>query len=85
MVVKNVTQLQPAFREEELWTVNFYRLDLMLLPQVAAPVIPKTEIDLHGKTVDEAIRFVEEFLKESYNTNLRNVRIIHGKGIGVLR
>ena len=30
-------------------------------------------------------RLLEEFLKESYNANLRNVRIIHGKGIGVLR
>ena len=53
--------------------------------EIPTPVIPKTEIDLHGKTVDEAIPLVEEFLKESYNANLRNVRIIHGKGIGVLR
>lgn len=40
---------------------------------------------MHGKTADESIPLVEEFLKESYNANLRNVRIIHCKGIGVLR
>ena len=43
------------------------------------------EIDLHGNTVDEAIPIVENFLKESYRENVRRVRIIHGKGIFVLR
>lgn len=43
------------------------------------------EIDLHGKTVEEAIPIVEAFLKESYRDNVRRVRIIHGKGIFVLQ
>lgn len=48
-------------------------------------IVPKTEIDLHEKKVHEAIPLVEEFLKESYDAALLRVRIIHGKGIGVLR
>jgi len=43
------------------------------------------ELDLHGKTVNEAISLVEESLKESYNSHERRVWIIHGKGTGVLR
>jgi len=49
------------------------------------PIIPRNEIDLHEKKVNEAIPLVEEFLKESYDSCLLRVRIIHGKGIGVLR
>lgn len=49
------------------------------------PVVRKTEIDLHGMTVSEAIPIVEEFLKDSYNSHERRVWIIHGKGTGVLR
>ena len=49
------------------------------------PIIPKKEIDLHEKKVNEAIPLVEEFLKESYDACVLRVRIIHGKGIGVLR
>lgn len=43
------------------------------------------EIDLHGKTVEEATPIVESFLHESYRDNVRQVRIIHGKGIFVLQ
>lgn len=50
------------------------------------PPIALREIDLHtNHTVEEAIPMLGEFLKESYRDNVRLVRIIHGKGIGVLR
>ncbi|MFC1914882.1 Smr/MutS family protein [Chloroflexota bacterium] len=49
-----------------------------------SPVVLR-EIDLHGKTVDEAIPIVESFLRECYRDNVRRVRIIHGKGIFVLQ
>jgi DNA-nicking Smr family endonuclease len=44
------------------------------------------EIDLHEyTTVEEAIASVEKFLNDSLRDNVRRVRIIHGKGEGVLR
>ena len=44
------------------------------------------EINLHeNHRIEEAIPLVEGFLKECYRDNVRRVRIIHGKGIGVLR
>jgi len=53
--------------------------------RMPAPIVRKTEIDLHGKTVSEAISLVNEFLKDSYNAHERQVLIIHGKGTGTLR
>ena len=53
--------------------------------EIPAPIIPKEEIDLHEKKVHEAIPLVEKYLQESYDACLLRVRIIHGKGIGVLR
>lgn len=53
--------------------------------ELPIPVVRKTEIDLHGKIVDEAIPLVEKFLEESYNAHERRIWIIHGKGTGVLR
>ena len=44
------------------------------------------EINLHeNHKVEEAIPLVKDFLNECYRDNVRRVRIIHGKGIGVLR
>ena len=45
----------------------------------------KTELDLHGMRVDEAILVVESFINDSYKARERVVWIIHGKGTGVLR
>ena len=38
-------------------------------------------LDLHGRTSEEAERLVEEFLKESYKQRLVKVRIVHGRGL----
>jgi DNA mismatch repair protein MutS2 len=43
------------------------------------------ELDLHRMTVDEALPKVADFLNETYCAGLHYVRIVHGKGSGVLR
>ena len=43
------------------------------------------ELDLHRMTVDEAIPKIDEFLNYTYRSGLYRVRIIHGKGSGVLK
>ncbi|MFC1901356.1 Smr/MutS family protein [Chloroflexota bacterium] len=53
--------------------------------EIPEPIIPKVEIDLHEKYVQEAIPMLEKYLQDSYDVCLEHVRIIHGKGIGVLR
>jgi DNA-nicking Smr family endonuclease len=44
-----------------------------------------TELDLHRLTVEEAIPKIDEFLHYTYTAGLHYVRIVHGKGSGVLR
>ena len=41
---------------------------------------PDDEIDLHGKTRDEAIKIVKKFVIDCYQKNLRSALIITGKG-----
>ena len=43
------------------------------------------ELDIRGMAVDEALPVLDNFLDAAYMGNLPNVRIIHGKGTGVLR
>lgn len=45
----------------------------------------RTELDLRGATLDEAIMEVDRFLDEAFLSNLGQVYIIHGKGTGALR
>ena len=43
------------------------------------------EINLLGKTVDEAISALDKYLDDAYLSHLPSVRIVHGKGTGALR
>ena len=43
------------------------------------------EINLLGKTVDEAIAELDKYLDDAYLAHIPSVRIVHGKGTGALR
>ena len=45
----------------------------------------KTEIDLRGARLQEALEAVMHYCDDAQMLGVRNVRIIHGKGTGVLR
>ncbi|MDE7283420.1 MAG: endonuclease MutS2 [Lachnospiraceae bacterium] len=44
-----------------------------------------TEINLLGKTVDEALSELDKYMDDAYLAHLPSVRIVHGKGTGALR
>lgn len=44
-----------------------------------------TEINLIGKTTDEAIALLDKYLDDAYLAHMPSVRIVHGKGTGALR
>lgn len=80
--------------------VNISDLELMDEPVIQTPTLARTgqgkikmsksasistEINLLGKTVDEAIAELDKYLDDAYLAHLTSVRIVHGKGTGALR
>ncbi len=52
---------------------------------VAEPDATATEINVIGKTADEAQDEVEKFLDRAFLAGMARIRVIHGTGMGVLR
>ena len=44
-----------------------------------------SEINLLGRTVDEALAELEKYLDDAYIAHIPSVRVVHGKGTGALR
>jgi DNA mismatch repair protein MutS2 len=80
--------------------VNISDLELMDEPVITGPNMTKTgggkikmsksytispEINLIGKTTDEAISLLDKYLDDAYLSHLPQVRIVHGRGTGALR
>ena len=45
----------------------------------------RPDIDLRGKRADEAMDIVVDFIDEAIMVSARDLRILHGKGNGILR
>ena len=43
------------------------------------------EINLIGKTTDEAVALLDKYLDDAYLAHMPSVRVVHGKGTGALR
>ena len=80
--------------------VHISDLELIDEPVITAPSMQRTgagkirmsksssisqEINLLGKTVDEAIAELDKYLDDASLAHLKTVRIVHGKGTGALR
>ena len=80
--------------------VHISDLELMDEPVITSSAMQKTgagkirmskarnismEINLLGKTVDEAIAELDKYLDDAYLSHLKSVRVVHGKGTGALR
>lgn len=80
--------------------VNISDLELIDEPVITGPSMTRTgsgkmkmsksytispEINLIGKTTDEAISLLDKYLDDAYLSHLPQVRIVHGRGTGALR
>ena len=49
------------------------------------PVDVSSEVEVRGRTVDEALPVIERYLDQAARGGLERVRVIHGRGTGTLR
>ena len=55
------------------------------VPYLSKTKVAKSEINVIGLNVEEAIFVVDKFLDDSILAKLQTIRIVHGKGTGKLR
>ena len=47
--------------------------------------LEKNEINVIGRTVDEAVEMTDKFLDDAFLAQMSTIRIVHGMGTGALR
>lgn len=79
----NVSDLAYS-HEEEITTPNLSRTSSGTIRMNKAMNV-SGEINLLGRTVDEALSELEKYLDDAYIAHKPSVRVVHGKGTGALR
>ena len=74
-----------AYAEEETITTPSLQRTNTGRIKMSKSISVSTEINLLGRTVDEAIAELDKYLDDAYLAHLPSVRIVHGKGTGALR
>lgn len=72
----SLTRINPVEEEAQTGTKQ-------ILKQKAKNI--QTEIDLRGKNFDDAKIMIDKYIDDAYLSGLKSVRLIHGKGTGILR
>ena len=86
----HVSNLQRANKEEEKVSTSQAKKKTPVRTnnvshQISKTANIKTEVDVRGMLVDEALPVVDKYLDDAYLAGLKQATIIHGKGTGALR
>ena len=71
--------------DEPTVTLNHSAVGGMGKIKMSKSAVISPEINLIGKTVDEALPEMEKYLDDAYLAHLEKVRVVHGRGTGALR
>ncbi|MEI6043381.1 MAG: endonuclease MutS2 [Chloroflexota bacterium] len=85
---QDANEIQPRTRARRLDTNNAREKEMAVKVNAhARSEIPNTaiEVDLRGRRAEEIFAELDRYLNDAYLGNLPFVRIVHGKGTGVLR
>ena len=74
-----------ALAGEDTITTNAFSKTSAGKIKVSKSLSISPEINLLGRTVDEALAELDKYLDDAYLSHLPSVRIVHGKGTGALR
>ncbi|SHK29484.1 endonuclease MutS2 [Hespellia stercorisuis] len=80
----NISDLE-IIEEEPSYTAKNMRRTSKGKMQASKSLSISPEINLLGKTVDEAVAELDKYLDDAYISHLESVRVVHGKGTGALR
>jgi DNA mismatch repair protein MutS2 len=75
---------QPAIGDSPVKAARARGITVSLNNESEGANVP-TEINVIGRTVDDAAREVERFVDRAFLAGLPRVRVVHGSGMGILR
>ena len=76
----NINDLVPANEPLDIKSSKSIKTDM-----ISDSTTFESKIDLRGLTKEESLKLVESFVDKAMMTNATHLRILHGKGTGVLR
>ena len=83
-IAEVLAKVQTRVSESPVQAARSRGISVSLQNETSGPNLP-TEINVIGRTVDEATSEVEKFVDRAFLAGMTRVRIVHGSGMGILR
>jgi DNA mismatch repair protein MutS2 len=81
---EDIAEVQMRVSDSPVEAARARGISVSLQSEVSGRNMP-TEINVIGRTVDEATSEVEKFVDRAFLAGMTRVRIVHGSGMGILR